>query len=205
MTLLLICALMGGDDMLRLPAPEFTGRPIEDCIKDRRSVRAYKDKDLTLQQVSNILWAAQGITQTNGGLRSVPSAGATYPLIIYAAKKDGLFRYVPDSHGIARVLGKDVRQEIAKAALGQRFVADAGLVVVITAVYSRTTMRYGERGIRYVHIEAGHAAQNIHLEAVALGLASVPVGAFKDDELVKSLGLKDEQPLYVIPVGYEEF
>jgi len=196
--------LLGVTDMIELPPPKFTGCAIEECIEKRRSVRAYTNKALTPQQVSNVLWAAQGITEMRGGLRSAPSAGATYPLVIYAATKDGLFRYMPESHTLQRAGSEDVRQRIAKASLGQGFIASAGLVVVITAIYDRTTYRYGERGIRYVHIEAGHAAQNIHLEAVALGLASVPVGAFKDDELAELLGLKEEEPLYVIPVGYAD-
>jgi SagB-type dehydrogenase family enzyme len=199
---LLFMLIGGGDDMIRLPAPDFTNKSIEECMVQRRSIRGYKDKEISLQQISNILWAAQGITEQRNGFRTAPSAGATFPLEVFVAKKDGLFRYIPRSHAIKQEINKDIRKDIAKAALGQGFISDAGAVIVITAIFERTAMRYGSRAARYVHIEAGHCAQNIHLEAVALGLGSVPVGAFRDDELSKLLKLKDEEPLYIIPVGY---
>ncbi len=194
--------LIGGSDMIKLPDPEFTDRSIEECIELRRSVRSFQDKALTLQQISNILWSAQGLTEDEYGFRAVPSAGATFPLVVFIAKKDGLFRYIPESHALKHEIEKDIRKDIANAALGQGFIGDAGVVVIITAIYERTTQRYGERGVRYVHIEAGHCAQNIHLEAVALGLGSVPVGAFSDEKLSKLLKLEHEKPLYIIPVGY---
>ena len=199
---LLFLLVSGGDDMISLPAPDFSNASIEECMEKRRSVRGYKDKELSLQQISNMLWAAQGITEERRGFRTAPSAGATYPLEVFIAKKDGLFRYIPHSHGMKREIGKDIRKDIANAALGQGFISNAGMVVVITAVFERTALRYGNRAARYVHIEAGHCAQNIHLEAVALGLGSVPVGAFRDDDLSKLLKLKDEEPLYIIPVGH---
>jgi SagB-type dehydrogenase family enzyme len=195
--------LMGeGIDMIKLPAPDFTNASIEECMEARRSVRGYQDKELSLHQISNILWSAQGITEDRYGFRTAPSAGATYPLEVFIAKKDGLFRYIPSSHGMKQEMSKDIRKDIAKAALGQGFISDAGLVVIITAIFERTATRYGDRAVRYVYIEAGHCAQNIHLEAVALGLGSVPVGAFRDNELTKLLKLKDEEPIYIIPVGY---
>jgi SagB-type dehydrogenase family enzyme len=195
--------LMGeGIDMIKLPAPDFTNASIEECMEARRSVRGYQDKELSLHQISNILWSAQGITEDRYGFRTAPSAGATYPLEVFIAKKDGLFRYIPSSHGMKQEMSKDIRKDIAKAALGQGFISDAGLVVIITAIFERTATRYGDRADRYVYIEAGHCAQNIHLEAAALGLGSVPVGAFRDNELTKLLKLKDEEPIYIIPVGY---
>lgn len=199
---ILLCIIVGGNDMVKLPVPDYTDRSIEECIEQRRSIRSYKDTALTVQQISNILWSCQGLTEEDHEFRAVPSAGATYPLVVFVAKSDGLFRYIPESHGLKQEMTKDIRRDIANAALGQRFINDAGLVVIITAIYERTTQRYGERGIRYVHIEAGHCAQNIHLEAVALGLGSVPVGAFDDDRLSSVLKLKNEKPLYIIPVGY---
>jgi len=198
----MLLVLGGAGDMIRLPAPDFTNVSIEECVEERRSVRSYIDKELSLQQISNILWAAQGITGDSYGLRTVPSAGATYPLEIFIAKKDGFFRYVPASHAIKREIDSDLRRDIAKAALGQGFISSAGLVVVITAIFERTALRYGNRASRYVYIEAGHCAQNIHLEAVALGLGSVPIGAFRDEDLSELLKLKDEEPLYIIPVGH---
>lgn len=197
----LLFIIQEGDQMIKLPDPRFTNKSIEECIQARRSIRSFKDKDLTIQEIANILWAAQGITDTNSGFRAAPSAGATYPLELFIAKKDGLFRYIPQSHAIKKEINKDLRKDIAKAALSQMFIADAGLVIVITAVFDRTTWRYGKRGIRYIHNEVGHCAQNIHLEAVALGLGSVPIGAFDDEKLKKLLKLEEES-LYIIPVGY---
>ena len=194
--------LTQGGGMIDLPSPKFSNVSIEKCIQTRRSIRSFQIKDLTLQQISNLLWVAQGITDTSRGLRAVPSAGATYPLEIFVAKKDGLFRYLPKRHTLNTEKSKDLRKDIAKVALSQMFIADAGLVIVIAAVFERTTMHYGERGIRYIYNEAGHCAQNIHLEAVALGLGSVPIGAFDDEKLRQTLGLKEEEPLYIIPVGY---
>jgi SagB-type dehydrogenase family enzyme len=199
---ILLFMMIGGSDMINLPSPDYTDASIEECMERRRSVRSYKGKEISLQQISNIMWAAQGITEDRYEFRTVPSAGATYPLEIFIAKNDGLFRYVPQSHGLKKESDKDLRQAIAKAALGQGFIANAGMVVIITAVFERTALRYGRRAARYVHIEVGHCAQNIHLEAVALGLGSVPIGAFRDDELSEVLKLRNEEPLYIIPVGY---
>ncbi len=124
---------------------------------------------------------------------------------IYLVTKDGLFHYLAQEHGLERLVKDDLRNSLADAALGQGSISQAGANIVICAVYSRVTSKYGERGIRYTHIEAGHVAQNIHLEAVALGLGSVPVGAFDDAQVKKVLSLpKDNEPLYIIPVGYTE-
>ncbi len=206
MILILVTMLIsqGGDMLTKLPEPKFTNKSIEECIQQRRSIRSFEDKTLSLQEISNILWVAQGITDNERGYRSAPSAGATYPLILYYATKDGLFKYIPESHGIKQTIKKDLRKDIAKAALNQMFIADAGMVIVITALFENTTWRYKERGVRYVYNEVGHCAQNIHLEAVALGLGSVPIGAYHDDELKELLELDQEEPLYIIPVGYPE-
>ncbi|MGQ9465788.1 MAG: SagB/ThcOx family dehydrogenase [bacterium] len=185
-----------------LPPPKFTNISLEQCIQKRRSIRDFQDKELSLQQISNLLWSAQGITDSLREFRAVPSAGATYPLELFIAKKDGLFRYIPDGHRLKKEQDGDLRKDIARAALNQMFIADAGVVIVITAVFKRTAWRYGERAYRYINNEVGHCAQNIHLEAVALGLGSVPVGAFDDEMIKKILKLKEEEPLYIIPVGY---
>jgi SagB-type dehydrogenase family enzyme len=118
-------------------------------------------------------------------------------------KKDGIFHYVPEHNVLEKISGQDAREPLAAAAYGQRFVADAPINIVIAAVYGRVMSKYGERGIRYTDIEAGHAAQNVALQAVALGLDSVPVGAFSDAAVAKTLLLpKDVKPLYILPVGY---
>ncbi|MBL7068699.1 MAG: SagB/ThcOx family dehydrogenase [Candidatus Omnitrophica bacterium] len=202
-------AASGEDNMktkaVGLPKPALKGDiSIEEVIEKRRSIRSYSEKELTDEQLSQLLWAAQGITDTRG-LRAAPSAGALYPLEIYVVKKDGLFHYSPDGHKLEPISDKDLRPGLAKAALGQGFVAQAPVDIIICAVYKRIQSRYGDRGVRYTDIEVGHAAENVHLQAVALGLGSVPVGAFSDDAVSSLLGLsKEETPVYIIPVGYKK-
>lgn len=190
---------------IELPDPVLKGEvSVEETIQKRRSVRKYQSKDLTPQQISQLVWAAQGITDKRA-LRSAPSAGALYPLEIYVVKKDGLFHYIPEEHKLVRKKDGDLRSRLAAAALGQSFVAQAPVSIVMCAVYDRVAGRYGQRGVRYTDIEVGHAAENVHLQAVALGLASVPVGAFRDDAVSAVLGLTgDEVPIYIVPVGYEK-
>jgi SagB-type dehydrogenase family enzyme len=187
-----------------LPAPATTGRmSVEQALALRRSVRQFAAKELTIQQISQLAWAAQGITDPQRGFRTAPSAGALYPLEVYLVKRDGAFHYLPRGHKLAQRSPKDLRAPLAQAALGQSAVGEAPLDIVITAVYERTRVKYGARAERYVHIEAGHVGQNIHLQAVALGLRSVSIGAFDDDQVAKLLGLPaEERPLYIIPVGY---
>lgn len=189
--------------VISLPKPILKGDvSIEETIKKRRSVRSYSEKDLTIEQLSQLLWAAQGITDMRG-LRAAPSAGALYPLEIYVVKKDGLFHYTSHGHRLKLISNRDLRRELTSAAWGQGFIAQAPVNIVICAVYERVTSRYGKRGVRYTDIEVGHAAENVHLQAVALGLDSVPIGAFSDGEVSSILGLsKDETPIYIIPVGY---
>ena len=191
-------------EKIKLSSPATKGAiSIEETLANRRSTRSFKDKALTLDQISQLLWAAQGITEKNWGLRTAPSAGALYPLEIYALTKDGVYRYNPEGHSITVLSKEDKRAALARAALGQSFIASAPLDIVITAVYPRVTRKYGERGFRYVHIEVGHAAENIHLQAVALGLGSVPIGAFNDGKVAEALTLPEEhEPCYIIPVGY---
>lgn len=178
---------------------------LEEAITKRRSLRNFKKKDLGLAEISQLLWAAQGITAKKGGyeLRSAPSAGALYPMEIYLVNKEGLFRYMPSSHSLEVLAQEDLRPALAAAALGQGSVVEAPLDIVICTVYQRVTVKYAERGIRYAHIEAGHVAENIHLQAVALGLGSVPIGAFDDEAVKRALSLPSEhEPLYIIPIGY---
>ncbi|HIE05209.1 MAG TPA: SagB/ThcOx family dehydrogenase [bacterium (Candidatus Stahlbacteria)] len=198
---LLIIIFCTGGKMIDLPEPEEVKMPITECIRARRSVRSFGPRELSDRQLSALLWATQGITAQKKGLRSAPSAGATYPLYLYLALKSGLYLYDPETHRLSRVVEEDVRSKISRAALGQGFIHQAPAVFIICADYERTTNRYQKRGIRYVHIEVGHAAENLHLMAVGLGLGSVPVGAFSDKELKKILKTEYE-PLYIIPVGY---
>ena len=195
-------------ETIRLPGPAQDSKTsIEKALLKRRSVRSFKDSSLTLAEVSQLLWAAQGITSP-GGLRTAPSAGALYPLEIYLvagnvdALPDGVYHYRPVKHELARVIRGDKRTELCAAALGQTSVRNAAAVIVFAAVYERTTVKYGARGVQYVHMETGHAAQNVSLQAVPLHLGTVVIGAFQDAEVRKVLKMPDrEQPLYVMPVG----
>ena len=187
---------------ISLPKPEFKGeKSIEECIYERESVRSYKDINIDLEKISKILWATQG---KKGDKRTVPSAGATYPLEIYVTLRDkGFFHYDIKNHSLKLIKEEDISKKLARASWDQHFIAEAYLNIIICAIFERTTQRYGQRGVRYVFIEVGHCAQNIHLEAVALGLASVPIGAFEDDSVKKVLELpKKIEPLYIIPIGY---
>lgn len=199
-----LCERGGGRQMIKLPEPKLKGdMSLEEAISRRRSERSYQDKALSQQQISQILWAAQGITKQSGGYRSAPSAGALYPMEIYIVTNEGLFHYNPSQHSIDKLKSGDLRESLASAAWGQSFIAKAGITVIIAAVYPRITNRYGERGVRYVDMEAGHIAQNIHLQAVALGLGSVPIGAFSDDAVQELLELpKKQKTIYMVPVGY---
>jgi SagB-type dehydrogenase family enzyme len=190
------------DKVMQLPEPASDGRmSVEAALAKRASVRHFTSVPLTLSQISQILWAAQGITR-NGGGRTAPSAGALYPLELYLALRDGFLHYIPDNHQLMHVSDSNLIEDLATAALGQQCIREASAVVVITAVYERIEQKYGRRGERYVKVEAGHAAQNILLQAVSEGIGAVPVGAFYDEDVRKALGLpSDHEPLYLIPLG----
>ena len=199
---------MRNEVVMKLPEPQIRGKvSIEETLFKRRSIRGYTNETITLEEVSQLLWAAQGVTDTNG-LRTAPSAGGLYPLEFYliAGKVSGLpsgiFKYVPDGHQLLKMAGGDRREELSRIVIGQSFVAEAPASFTISAVYERTTGRYGNRGIRYVDMEAGHAAENLLLQGVALGIGAVMVGAFDDKGVAKLLQLSgNETPLYIIPTG----
>jgi SagB-type dehydrogenase family enzyme len=199
---------MAAETDITLPLPRHKSDvSLEETLLRIESVRRYSDKALTLQQLSQLLWAAQGV-KNDAGKRTAPSAGATYPLGVYVVigsvegVATGVYKYEPFKHCLSKKQDGDFRQSLSAAALDQRFVAQAPLDIVVAAVYERTTGRYGKRGVRYVDMEAGHAAQNVCLQAVALGLGTVVVGAFEDDEVTAVLKLLDNEiPLYIIPVG----
>ncbi len=198
--------------MIKLPQPKLKGKiSLEEAINRRSSQRSYSPKPLTLTQLSQILWAAGGkrVDTTTGASRTVPSAGALYPLEIFvlAGKVEnlekGLYLYHPIDHSLELLKGEDLREELRKSSWGQDFLAEAPVDLVVAAAPSRTTDVYGKRGKRYVHVEVGHVGQNIYLQAEALGLATCAVGAFDDDEVGKVLGLgKRLTPIYILPLGY---
>ncbi|MCF8230841.1 MAG: SagB/ThcOx family dehydrogenase [Bacteroidales bacterium] len=199
------------EEVIRLPQPTTSGDlSVEAAISQRRSVRDFSDKPLSLDQLSQLLWAAQGITGPEGKKRAAPSAGALYPLELYVVAgsyvKDlekGVYHYIPEGHKIERVKAKDLRADLSSAALNQEWVEEAPLSIVITGVYESTTRKYKHHGERYVHMEAGHIGENLALQAGSLGLGMVTVGAFQANQVQKVLNLpNDNQPLYIIPMGH---
>jgi SagB-type dehydrogenase family enzyme len=194
--------------MVKLPEPQYKGTmSVEEAISLRQSVRRFKHDKLTMQQLSQLLWAAQGKVSNS---RTVPSAGTTYPLQVYIAAgincveglESGVYLYHVETHSLLPHLKGDKREQLSEAAMEQDCVLNAPLDIVVCASYIKTTEHYGERGTRYVHMEAGHLGQNVSLQAVALGMGSVMVGAFNDNEVSNVLSLEGQiKPLYIIPVG----
>jgi len=196
---------------IHLPPPSQKGSILlEEAIARRRSIRRFTSEPISRFQLSQILWAAQGSSDARGRYRTVPSAGATYPLETFIVCGQncieeidkGVYHYNIGSHSLTLHHAGDVRFELAEVALDQEFIYQAPVDIVICALYERTTLYYGRRGERYVHIEVGHAGQNIYLQATALGLATVATGAFSDEQVREVLRLeKQYRPLYIMPVG----
>lgn len=191
------------DEVTNLPRPATKGTmSLEEAIAGRRSEREFSDKALTEGQISQLLWAAQG--ETSGFKRAAPSAGSLYPMEVYLLTKEGFFHYVTRTHALETLAKEDLRPALSDAASGQASVRQAPAVIVIASVPARIVPRYGQRGALYAYIEAGHIAQNIHLQAVALGLVSVPVASFDDKKVRDLLAIPPEtNPVYIIPVGYK--
>lgn len=200
--------------LIALPKPHRKGEmSLEEAIVSRRSRRSYRSDPLDLGQVGQLLWAGQGITGKEGWGRAAPSAGATYPahLLIVVGQGGvkgidaGVYEYIPEDHSLRMLFLGDVRGRLAHAALNQDFIAESPVDIVIVMEYDRTTRVYGQRGIRYVDIEAGHIGQNLYLQAEALGLGTVIVGAFVDDDVSSVLRLKEGfSPLAIMPFGYPQ-
>ena len=204
-----VASSMESEPHTPLPEAEARGEvSIEEAIRKRRSVREYGRDDLGLNDISQLLWAAQGVTDRRG-FRSAPSAGGLYPLEIYVVAGDvdglspGVYRYRPRKHDLVLVATGDRRGPLATAALDQAWVRRAPIVLVIAGVYERTMRKYGERGRRYVHMEVGHVAQNVYLQATGRGLGTVIVGAFDGKKAQEALGLPaDHEALGLMPVGH---
>jgi SagB-type dehydrogenase family enzyme len=198
-------------EKIEIPRPFVTGGlPLSEAINLRRSIRRFAPEPILLFQLAQILWAAQGTADTLNAKRTVPSAGATYPLEIYVIIGDsgvenidsGVYHYDVPGHTLSRHISGDLRADIANAAYGQDFIAVAPVSLVICAVYDKTMIRYNVRGERYVFIEVGHAGQNIYLQTTALGLGTVAIGAFRDEEVRSLLQLDSRiRPLYIMPLG----
>lgn len=195
--------------IIKLPEPILDGKvSVEKALKERRSTRTYRDVPLSINELSQLLWAGQGITDNISKFRTYPSAGALYPLELYVIVnkvqnlEKGFYYYDPYKHAIIKIFDKNITPELTKAALNQEFIKASAVIFIYTAIKSRTTNRYGERGLRYIFMEAGHAAQNLYLQAVTYNIGLVVIGAFKDNEVKQILNLKDDEiPLYIIPAG----
>ena len=198
--------------VMKLPQPKMEGSiSVERAIRQRRTIRVYSSQILHLDQLSQLLWSAQGITGSRRFKRAAPSAGALYPMDVYAVVGQnsvvqidaGVYRYEPRAHRLLLITRQDMRDRIARAAISQMWMANAPINLVITAEYSRVMGKYGKRGIRYAQIEAGHIGQNLFLQAEALGLKAGIVGAFHDKELAEVMKLpRSHEPLLIMPIGY---
>jgi len=193
-------------ESFQLPQPKLSSKTsVEEALSKRRSVRDYGKDSLSIEEISQLLWSAQGITVKWGG-RTAPSAGALYPLEIYVVVgevrglKPGLYHYNPEKNIITKKADGDLRQKLTEASLHQDEITRAPATFVITAAYERTMKKYRQRGIQYVHMEVGASAENIYLQAEALNLGTVFIGAFEDEKVKKALGIREE-PLAIMPVG----
>ena len=199
--------------IIKLTSPRLNGSvSLEQAIARRRSIREFSEQPLTIEQLSQLLWSVQGVTNSQY-LRASPSAGATFPLEIIAvvgvfsisALPAGCFQYLPGEHGMKPLRSGDLRLRLTGAALGQQAITLAPVTFIICADYERTRSRYRNRTERYVHMEAGHAAQNLYLQATTLGLGTTAIGAFDDNEVKEVLSLPGNlDPLYVLPIGYPD-
>ena len=197
--------------MVRLEVPaNIPAVPLVELLKRRMSHREFLDSPLTLDEVSILLWAALGYREQSGSGRTVPSAGALYPVEIQMVVgkggvkelDEGAYSYLPQVHSLEIMKRGDLRQDLVRAALSQDFLGRAPLVIVMSADVGKTTLYYGKRGMRYVHMDVGHVGQNVYLMAQALGLGTCAVGAFQDERIAAVLGLpKDLFPFYLMPVG----
>lgn len=212
----IIISLNMSSQEIILPQPVLKGTmSVEEALHKRRSIRSFSNKPLTIEQIAQLLWATYGVTSNYGNVyfKTAPSAGATYPLEIYLLVntptkelKEGLYKYNPVKHSVNLIKTGNIKTELSKAAYNENMIEEAPICIIITAIYSRTTRRYGERGRdRYVCMDAGHAGQNIYLQATALGLSTCAIGAFDDDIVAKVLNLPPEEtPLYVFPIGIKK-
>ena len=189
----------------RLPHPTVKGNmSVEEVRIPRRSVREYSSTDISENDLSQIVWAAQGITDLQG-FRAAPSAGALYPIEVYVVNTAGVYHYIPLNHSLEKIKEGNVKGDLMRAAVNQNAVGQAPLDLVIAGVYERTAVKYGDRAERDVHLEAGHVAQNVLLQCTALQLGAVPIGAFDDAKVQDVLGIsRDYHPLYIISIGHKK-
>lgn len=209
------------DEGIDLPEPRLDSDvSVEETLQGRRSIRAYEDKPLTLEEISQILWSAYGITRPiedgpdflRGGLRTAASAGALYPLEVYLVARNvdglapGVYWYKSETHQLAIISSEDRWEALSDAGLNQPHFNTAAAALVYSAVFERNTEKYGDRGReRYVCMDLGHSAQNVYLQAYALKIGTCAIGAFSDMALMQAIGMtREEEPLYIMPLGKVE-
>ena len=193
---------------IKLPEPKKNGSvSIEKALANRRSVRSYSSEPVSLNELSQLLWAAQGITNKSG-FRTAPSAGALYPLKLYIIAKNvkslkkGTYKYIPSGHKLIKVKPNTNIEKVFKGALSQWSIKDASLNIIFGADFSVTEEKYKNRARQYVYQEAGHAAQNVYLQAESLEIGTVVIGAFYKNEIKSAVGMEDnETPICIMPVG----
>lgn len=199
-------------DTIALPQPRMeSNTSIEEAVANRRSRRNISDAVVELSKLSQLLWAAQGITDRKNNFRAAPSAGAKYPLEIFVFVGNveqipaGLYRYIPEGHKLVTISDRDERRALGRSIYHTDRILTPPMTFVISAVYERTELKYGtQRGPRYVHIEAGACAENIALQAESLYLATFVMGAFDDHFAYKACRMDKEKPLIIMPIGYEK-
>jgi SagB-type dehydrogenase family enzyme len=206
---------------LDLPEPRLESDvSVEEALKNRRSIRTYKDTALTLLEISQLLWSAYGISQPvedapdflRGGLRTAPSAGARYPLELYLVARNvkdlpqGIYWYKSETHQLVCISEEDRWEALSEAGLQQSHFQTAAAAIVYSAVFERNMEKYGERGReRYVCMDLGHSAENVYLQAYALKIGTCAIGAFSDMGLKLAVGMtRPEEPLYIMPIGKVE-
>jgi len=190
--------------IIQLTDPNLEGdMSLEEALAKRRSVRQFSSEPIKRSQISQLAWAGQGITEPQRGLRTAPSAGATYPIELLFATPEGLFVYRPTDHSLMQIGNQDIRNGLAAAASMAESVAGAGCDIIVAGSIRKLTDQYKDNARKFMYMEAGHIAQNIQLQAVCLGLGSVTVGGFDTKEVRKVSNLtRTLEPLYIICVGY---
>lgn len=205
-------------NMISLPKPKYNSNTsVENALYKRRSIRSYKNESLSIEEISQLLWAAYGITRKiengpaylRGGLKTAPSAGALYPLEIYIVAgnvtglEPGIYKYRSKNHKLEIILKGDKRNELCIAGFYQKMIKNAPADIVYSAIYKRTCKKYGIRGReRYVCMDLGHSAENVYLQAFSLNIGTCAIGSFSDIKVKKVLNMtKEEEPLYIMPIG----
>jgi SagB-type dehydrogenase family enzyme len=192
----------GSEEPFKLPPPRYESEvSIEKALLERRSIRSYKEEPLTLNDLSQILWAAQGITEPKKGLRAAPSPRALYLLQVYVLPGNvtnlpmGTYRYEPQGHELVKTADGNKKAELFQAA-GQTPIKNAPVALVITGLSEKT------KNPAWIYLEAGHAAENVYLQSVSLKLGTVAMAGFKEEEVRKVLNLPEkERVIYIMPMG----